>query len=121
MALMEYKGYHAQIEYDAQDQLFVGSVIGIRDTIGFHGTSVGELTDSFHRAIDNYLDLCEREGREPDKEYRGSINIRLTPELHRIAAIYSAQDHVSLNQFIVDAVQRKCSSRDRESTGLTAV
>ena len=113
MALMEYKGYHARIEYDAQDRIFVGSVIGIRDKLGFHGTSVDELQKNFEQSIDNYLDLCRRMGKDPDKEYRGSINIRLTPELHRSAAIYSAQDHISINQFIVDAVEAKCSMRDR--------
>ena len=45
-SLMEYKGYHAKIEFDQEDQIFVGQVIGINDSIGFHGGSVAELTDA---------------------------------------------------------------------------
>ena len=111
MALMDYKGYHASIEYDANDQIFVGKVIGINDYVGFHGSSVDELKESFKSAIDNYLDFCERTGKSPEKEYRGSLNIRLTPELHRAATLYSAEDHISINQFIVDAVTEKCRAR----------
>ena len=28
--MMEYNGYHAQIEYDAEDELFVGKYMGLR-------------------------------------------------------------------------------------------
>ena len=41
--MMEYNGYHAQIEYDADDEIFVGKVYGITDSLNFHGTSVSEL------------------------------------------------------------------------------
>jgi len=112
MSLMEYKGYHAQIEYDAEDQIFVGSVIGIQDSLGFHGKSVAELKKNFKQSIDNYLDLCRELGRNPEKEYKGSLNIRLTPVLHKKAALYSAEDRVSINQFIVDAVEKKCAMRE---------
>ena len=46
--MMEYKGYHAKIEFDDEDQIFVGQVIGINDSLSFHGSSVEELKESFH-------------------------------------------------------------------------
>ena len=42
-SMLEYKGYHASIEYDAEDNIFVGEVFGITDSLNFHGTSVTEL------------------------------------------------------------------------------
>ena len=42
-SILEYKGYHASIEYDAEDNIFVGEVIGITDSLNFHGTSVDEV------------------------------------------------------------------------------
>ena len=116
MALMEYNGYHAQIEFNSEDQIFVGSVIGINDSLNFHGSSVNELKDHFKQSIDNYLALCKELGKKPEKEYRGSINIRLTPVLHKSAALYSAEDHISINQFIVEAVQEKCKAREGKLT-----
>lgn len=54
--MIEYKGYHAQIKYDSDDEIFVGKVDGIVDSLNFHGTSVTELEEMFHQSIDNYLE-----------------------------------------------------------------
>ena len=67
---MEYHGYHAQIEYDDENQIFVGSVIGINDSLNFHGYSVQELKAAFEQSVDNYLEVCRSLGKEPEKEYR---------------------------------------------------
>ena len=49
--IMEYKGYHAIVEFDAEDQIFVGVVFGIADSLSFHGTSVEELEKSFIKVL----------------------------------------------------------------------
>lgn len=67
-SLMECKGYHAKIEYDQEDNIFVGHVLGINDSINFHGYSVDELTKEFSNAIDNYIDYCDKSGKVPEKE-----------------------------------------------------
>ena len=62
---MEYRGYHAYVRYSEEDRLFVGEVIGINDTLGFHGSTVDELEQMFHQSIDNYLAMCEEFGKKP--------------------------------------------------------
>ena len=59
-SILEYKGYHASIEYDAEDNIFVGEVIGITDSLNFHSTSVDEVKEMFKQSIDNYLILCKK-------------------------------------------------------------
>ena len=56
--LMEYKGYHAKIEFDQDDCIFVGQVIDINDMAFFHGTTVEELSVEFENSINNYLEHC---------------------------------------------------------------
>lgn len=51
MNSMKYKGYHAKIEYDPDDHIFVGRIIGLRDVVGFHGESVQELETAFAEAV----------------------------------------------------------------------
>ena len=63
--MMEYKGYHAEIKYSDEDRLFVGQVVGVSDTLAFHGVSVSELEEMFHQSIDNYLELCREFGKTP--------------------------------------------------------
>lgn len=104
---LKYRGYHGQIEFSAEDNLFVGHVIGIQDSLNFHGSSIDEITVSFHDCIDGYLEMCKTFGREPDKEYKGSFNVRISPPLHRSAAIQAEAEGKSLNQFIQEAIEEK--------------
>lgn len=104
---MKYKGYHATIEYCAEDEMLIGSVIGIQDSLNFHGTTISEITQAFHDSIDGYLEMCKMLGRSPDKEYKGSFNVRLTPDLHRKAAIRAESNGQTLNQFVQQAIENQ--------------
>lgn len=102
--MLEYKGYHATIEYDAEDGLFVGEVFGITDSLNFHGSSINELKSTFSQCIDNYLELCQTIGKNPDKEFKGTFNVRISPELHRKAALAAGKQKITLNQYVVKAI-----------------
>ena len=107
---MEYKGYLAKIEYINKDDIFYGVIEGINDSISFEGNGKDELKKAFHEAIDDYLDMCSRYGKEPQKTYKGSFNIRIDPELHKKAAIIAASQEISLNQFVEAAIFEKIQS-----------
>lgn len=103
--MMEYRNYHARIEYDADDALFIGKVFGITDSLNFHGTSVQELEEMFHQSVDNYLTMCKETGKNPDKEFKGSFNVRISPELHKEISIQAAEEGMTLNQYVLRALE----------------
>ena len=105
-SMLEYKGYHASIEYDAEDNIFVGEVFGIADSLNFHGTSVDELKVMFEQSIENYLEICSAIGKDPDKEFKGTFNVRIPPELHKKAALAAVQQKITLNQYVVKAISQ---------------
>lgn len=98
--LIEYKGYFGSVDYSAEDNILFGSVIDIRGLISYEGKSVDDLKINFEQAIDKYLKTCEANGVEPEKYYKGTLSIRLDPELHRQATIAAASNHETLNEFI---------------------
>lgn len=104
--MMEYKGYRAKVEYSPEDDAFVGRVFGIADTLVFDGQSIEELQAMFHASIDDYLELCKEIGKAPDREYRGTFNVRVPAELHREAAVEAEARGISLNQFVTEALRR---------------
>lgn len=108
--MMDYKGYHATVEYDNEDKIFIGKVFGIADSLNFHGTSVDELEAMFHQSIDNYLQMCKEAGKSPNKEFKGSFNVRLTPELHQRISLKAMQAGISLNQYVTSALEKSLSS-----------
>lgn len=103
--MMKYKGYRAAIAYDEDDKIFVGEVFGVSDSLNFHGRSIDELEQSFHDCIDNYIELCEKIGKAPQKEFSGSFNVRTTPKIHEQASEYAAENGVSLNQVVSMAIE----------------
>ena len=106
---MEYKGYIGSVEFSAEDELFFGKVTGIRALISYEGTTAHELVDDFHAAVDDYLALCEAEGIEAEKAYKGSFNVRISPELHKKAAIAAMAQQISLNRFVENSIVKAIS------------
>ncbi len=104
-SLMEYNGYHAKVEFDPDDQIFIGHVLGINDSLNFHGESVKELSQSMRDCIDNYLDHCKKIGKDPEREFKGSFNVRIKPEQHKKIALYAANEGITINQFVSRAIE----------------
>ena len=101
---MEYKGYVGSVEFSEADGIFFGKVMGLRALLSYEGSTAAELVADFHTAVDDYLLLCEAEGREPEKAYKGSFNVRISPELHRKLALQAAAEQMSLNSFVERAL-----------------
>ena len=90
MSAMTYKGYSARVEFDAQDEIFVGRIAGIDDVIGFHADTVESLKAAFHEAVEDYLEACAATGKTPQRAYSGKLMLRVDPEVHG-AAIRAAE------------------------------
>ena len=63
-AMMEYKGYKATVNFDAEAGVLHGEVVDTRDLIIFEGTSVTQLEEEFRFSIDDYLAVCAERGRD---------------------------------------------------------
>ncbi len=106
MNTMTYRGYSARIEFDDEDEIFVGRIAGINDVIGFHADSVASLKAAFHEAVDDYLETCARIGKESRKPYSGRMMFRVDPEVHRKAAVAAELSGKSLNQWAEEALEK---------------
>jgi predicted HicB family RNase H-like nuclease len=102
---MTYKGYSARIEFDEEDEIFVGRIIGINDVVGFHADNVPNLKSAFREAVDDYLETCADIGKEPQKPYSGKMMFRVNPEVHRKAAIAAELAGKSLNQWAEEVIE----------------
>lgn len=109
-SMMIYRGYRAVISYDQEDDTFIGEVIGINDSLSFYGNTTKELNESFRQSIENYLELCEEIGKKPEKEFKGTFNIRISSELHRQLSEEAEFNHITLNQHVKSILQNHYSS-----------
>jgi predicted HicB family RNase H-like nuclease len=102
--MLKYKDFYGSVEYSATDECFFGKIIGTADLVTFEGESVVKLKKAFNEAVEDYLILCKEAGKEPQKTYKGSFNVRLSPELHRRTAIFAKKKNMSLNSFVEKAI-----------------
>ncbi len=110
MNAMTYKRYTARVEYDSEDRIFVGHIVGIRDIVSFHGGDVDKLEAAFHEAVDGYLKACARLKQKPNKPYSGKLMLRLPPEVHAAAATAAEVAGESLNQWASKVLRQAAGS-----------
>jgi predicted HicB family RNase H-like nuclease len=109
--ILEYKSYYGSVQFSSEDEVFYGKLLGIDDLVTFEGGSVRELKKAFHEAVDDYLETCAEVGKDPDKTYKGTFNIRISTDLHKAAAVYAAVNNISLNDFVKTAIDYALSHK----------
>jgi predicted HicB family RNase H-like nuclease len=87
-----------------------GHLAGIKDIVGFHGSTVDELENAFHETVDNYLAICEQTGRPAQTPYSGKLMLRVSPDAHAAVATTAAAHGKSINQWAAEVLTRaaKC-------------
>ena len=105
--VLAYKNFIGSVHFSSEDKVFYGKVEGISDLIMFEGQSVAELIKAFHEAVNDYLELCKEAGKEPERTFKGSFNVRIPSDLHRKAVKKATMMGVSLNQLVQKALEEK--------------
>ena len=106
MNMMKYRGCAALIEYDEDDRIFVGHLAGIKDIVGFHGTTVDELENAFHESVDSYITISEETGRAAQKPYSGKLMLRVSPDIHAAVATAAQIHGKSINQWASEVLDQ---------------
>jgi predicted HicB family RNase H-like nuclease len=107
MKQLEFKGYTGSIEYSKEDDLLYGKILGIRGLVSYEGKTGKELESDFRNAIDAYLADCKKEGILPEKPFKGSFNVRISPDLHQKAALLALEEKMSLNSFVAESIRER--------------
>lgn len=105
--ILKYKGFIGSVNFSAEDRAFYGKIEGINDLVTFEGTTVDELEEAFKYMVEEHIQDCEQEGKPAEKSYKGSFNVRISPDLHRQAAQIASIQGITLNQLIQRAIQHE--------------
>jgi len=103
--VITYKGFLGSVHFASEDRVFYGKIEGIDDLISFEGETVDQLEEGFKYMIDEHIKDCKNKNVPVEKSYKGNLNIRLAPDLHKNAAHNAALRGISLNQFINEAIK----------------
>ena len=106
---MEYNGYFGSVHYNDDDKVFYGKLEFIRALVSYEGTDVASLRAAFEEAVDDYLEFCKETGKQPEKPFKGSFNLRLDPELHKRLVSNAMNEGKTLNAFVKDVLEKAVS------------
>ncbi len=101
--VLEYKGYQAEITFNADTEMLHGVIADIMDHVDFLSPTAKGIEEEFHKAVDDYLSFCEQVGKEPDQPYKGVFQVRTSPETHRKLVQEARRKGIALNS-LVDSV-----------------
>ena len=104
-----YKEFIGSVHFSASDSVFHGKIEGVNDLVTFEGESVTALKKAFEEAVEDYIELCKEVDKDPLKSFKGSFNVRITPDLHSKAYKAAVLNGKSLNQFVQDAIEKEVS------------
>lgn len=105
MKTVSYKGFQGSVEFE-DGALFV-RVLHIDDVLITQVDAASEAQGALERLVDAYLEDCKELGKDPQRPFGGSFNVRVDRELHRRAAVAAAATGESLNAWVADAIAQK--------------
>ena len=111
--IYKYKGYQTKVEFDAESCVLYGKIEGIRDLVNFESDTVNGVKAAFQEAVDDYLEFCSDVGKEPDKEYSGQFNVRISSDLHRKLAMKAFIEGETLNREVQNAIEQYLDDKKR--------
>ncbi len=107
--ILIYKEFIGTVSFSAEDRVFYGKVEGINDLVTFEGANVDELEKAFKYMVDEHIKDCKKEGILVEKSYKGNLNVRLSPQLHKKMAQKALLKGVSLNKLINETLRKGLS------------
>jgi len=113
MNVFRYKSFIGSIDASSEDKCLYGKLLYVNDLVTYEGQTVKELESEFKKAVDEYLKTCDRLGREPMKPFKGSLNVRIGPELHKETALHAAILGISINEYIKSALKHQIQHEER--------
>ena len=108
--MIEYKGYIGVVDFDPEIDLFHGTVINTQDVITFYGASVVELREEMQKSLEVYFEVCEEQGKVPDKPFSGELTIQTSLELYSRIAMNAARRQLEIDIYLQEIIEKAVSA-----------
>lgn len=89
------------------DGALIVRILHIDDSVSTECDSAAQAQTVFEDLVEDYLETCAAVGKEPNKPFRGSFNVRVGPDLHKRISMAATARGDSLNAWIISALEEK--------------
>ena len=100
--------YTYRVEWSEEDQLHIARCLEF-PSLAAHGATVAYALTEIEKVVREAVVWMQEENEEiPEpfglKKYKGNLTLRIPPEVHRSLSIKSAEERVSVNQYILSKI-----------------
>jgi predicted HicB family RNase H-like nuclease len=107
--VMKVDGYKAVIKYDPEINLFRGEFIGLNGGADFYAATVDGLRKEGKKSLKVFLEMCAEDRVNPQREFTGRFNLRISSDLHQRIATLADASGKSINTWMGEALDREAS------------
>jgi predicted HicB family RNase H-like nuclease len=105
VSTLRYKDYQGSVLFE--DGHLIIQILHIDDFITTECDSASEAQLAFEGLVDDYLETCKQMAKEPSKPFKGTFNVRISPNLHRTIAMAAMDADETMNSWIANALAEK--------------
>ncbi|MCL4386574.1 MAG: type II toxin-antitoxin system HicB family antitoxin [Actinobacteria bacterium] len=100
--------YTYRVEWSEEDQLHIARCLEF-PSLAAHGDTAEGALKEIEKVVEEVVAWMQEENEEiPQpfglKRYKGNLTLRIPPEVHRNLSIKSAEEGVSINQYILSKI-----------------
>ncbi|MCJ7472654.1 MAG: type II toxin-antitoxin system HicB family antitoxin [Actinobacteria bacterium] len=100
--------YTYRVEWSEEDQLHIARCLEF-PSLAAHSKTVGGALKEIEKVVEEEIAWIKEENEEiPEpfglKKYKGNLTLRVPAEVHRKLSIKSAEEGVSINQYILSKI-----------------
>lgn len=110
MKHFHYNGYSGSAKISIEDGCLFGKIEHISDLVTYEADTIEQLEIEFKLAVDSYLETCKEVGLIPKRRFKGSVNVKLNPDIHDKAFSKAENMGKSLNEYIVEIIKKDVES-----------
>jgi len=111
--VLNHKGYTGTIDFSLKDNILFGKIIGIDDLVSYEAENLSQLKKAFKEAVEDYLDNCKEIGKNPDKTFSGTFNVRTSNQLHKKLSFLASSRNMKLNEVVNVACDYLVKNEDK--------
>ncbi|MGO1540387.1 MAG: type II toxin-antitoxin system HicB family antitoxin [Luteimonas sp.] len=105
--IIEINGHKAVVSFDPGTSMFRGEFVALNGGADFYADNVAGLAREGQASLDTFMEVCRERGIDPIRKFSGRFQVRLNESLHARAVTAAAARGKSLNQFVVEAIERE--------------
>ena len=99
--------YYDAVAVTFADGTLIIQILHIDDLITTECESASQAQAAFEELVDGYIRTCAELNKPPSKPFKGSFNVRVSPELHRAIAMQASENGETMNAWVESALKEK--------------